>query len=105
MGVEKVDKKDIESIVIETGNRDKQSIRQLKDIQMELHAVVREETLHLKEKWHDLDHKMDESTKQFREQFNHCSQMWKKLARTVEDVLLTIKELQSTVNLPPVTPS
>lgn len=90
----KADKKDVDSMALETGNRDKLSARRLEDLETDLGTRSRQETLRMQEKWTELDGKMDESARQFR----HWEQMWEKLSGFVEDLVGKISDLQANNN-------
>lgn len=95
----KADKKDVDSFALETGNRDKLSVRRLEDLEADLASKSRQDTLRVQEKWSELEGRLDESGRQFR----HWEQMWEKLSGFVEDLVAKIGDLQGGDKLPSTT--
>lgn len=90
----KADKKDVDSFALETGNRDKLSIRRLEDLEADLALKSRQDIISVQEKWNEVEGRLDESGRQFR----HWEQMWEKLSGFVEDLVAKIGDLQGSDN-------
>lgn len=87
----KADKKDVDSFALETGNRDKLSVRRIEDLEADVTMRSKQDTLRLEEKCSELEGRLDESGRQFR----HWEQMWEKLSGFVEDLVSKIGDLQA----------
>ncbi|CAE7238274.1 TBP2 [Symbiodinium natans] len=86
----KADKKDMDTVALETSKRDRQSTRRIEDMQSQITDQLREETLRVQEKCAQLDVKVDESTRQFL----HWEQMWERLAAYVEELVKQVGDMQ-----------